>query len=117
LVHQAFQDGTFEYCKSICRTSSKSVVARNKYRNQDDKFCYGPEPPPIENLPHEELTEHPPPPMDENNDNYVGHEEDDHDHYPFLNGVAARDQDSASMSLIASSSLPFLLGLSLVITR
>jgi len=69
-----------------------------------------PEPPPIENISFEELTEQPPPIFD----GPVGGDKDDHDHYPFLNGVASREQDSASTSLAGYSFLPFvLLGLCL----
>lgn len=36
----------FTYCRAVCRTSSKSVFAINRYRN-DEKHCFGPEAPPI----------------------------------------------------------------------
>jgi len=38
----------FEYCRAICRTSSKSIYSQNQYRN-DDKYCYSLDAPPVQN--------------------------------------------------------------------
>jgi len=38
----------FEYCRAICRTSSKSIYSQNQYRN-DDKYCYSLDAPPLQN--------------------------------------------------------------------
>eukprot|EP01119_Soliformovum_irregulare_P005770 TRINITY_DN17520_c0_g1_i2.p1 TRINITY_DN17520_c0_g1~~TRINITY_DN17520_c0_g1_i2.p1 ORF type:complete len:249 (-),score=44.34 TRINITY_DN17520_c0_g1_i2:55-801(-) len=38
--------GPFDYCRAMCRTSSRSIHAVNKYRN-DEKYCYGGEAPVI----------------------------------------------------------------------
>jgi len=39
---------TFEFCKGVCRTNSKSIYLQNKYRNED-KYCYGIDAPPLQN--------------------------------------------------------------------
>jgi len=38
----------FDYCRTICRTSSKSIHSHNQYRN-NDKYCYSLHPPPLQN--------------------------------------------------------------------
>ncbi|PRP83980.1 hypothetical protein PROFUN_08664 [Planoprotostelium fungivorum] len=44
--HLRQETDPFNYCRSVCRTSSRSVFAINRYRNAD-KHCFGPEAPPI----------------------------------------------------------------------
>jgi len=39
---------TFEFCRGLCRTSSKSVFGQNQYRHEN-KYCYGFLSPPIQN--------------------------------------------------------------------
>jgi len=39
---------SFDFCKGVCRTNSKSIYLQNKYRNED-KYCYGVEAPPLQN--------------------------------------------------------------------
>jgi len=39
-------DSKFDFCQSLCRTSSKSVVHENSYRSSL-KYCFGSEPPPL----------------------------------------------------------------------
>jgi len=46
-IQRAYSQSIFEYCTCVCRTSSKSVVARNRYRNDEEKYCYGSTPPAI----------------------------------------------------------------------
>lgn len=37
----------FELCLAKCRTSSSSVQHENTYRNKEEKYCYGNNPPPL----------------------------------------------------------------------
>jgi len=50
--NREFEDPTmlsaFDYCRAICRTSSKSIHSHNQYRN-DDKYCYTLNAPPLQN--------------------------------------------------------------------
>jgi len=39
----------FELCRSVCRTSSKSLHSQKEYRNDEIKHCFGARPPPLLN--------------------------------------------------------------------
>jgi len=43
------KDDAFVLCKSVCRTSSKSLHSQNKYRNDEIKYCFGASGPPLLN--------------------------------------------------------------------
>lgn len=40
--HAAVWTDAFDYCRSLCRTNSKSTVHENAYVQQLDHHCYGP---------------------------------------------------------------------------
>ncbi|CAH8448394.1 unnamed protein product [Dicrocoelium dendriticum] len=39
--HLSLASTPFEFCASICRTSSRSVVHENTYRDWNSRFCFG----------------------------------------------------------------------------
>lgn len=45
----SYRKDVFELCRSVCRTSSKSLVSQNQYRNDEIKHCFGASGPPLLN--------------------------------------------------------------------
>lgn len=41
MVLKNSRGSAFDFCRALCRTSSRSVVQQNQYRNSEDKYCFG----------------------------------------------------------------------------